>query len=281
MGAGIQIPPNAARVLDYLNVFEEVRKKAVTLSKISVRRWANWEELTGIPVMPELVERYQWPMSFIYRGDLQRIFLERVAKLGVEIRLGQKVVQVDDHFAPRVQVASGEWISGDVVIAADGIKSRMRSLMVAKTGLVDRTIPTGDAAYRLLIPRERVLQDLEALKVLDGEQIWRVIGPGGHIIMYPISPKYNEETGKRENQLLNMGILHPQTSLTPDEESWTTRGSKSEMIRFCRGWAPIVQTLISFVPDGEVLDWTLNIHLPLATWTAGSITLIGDACHPM
>ena len=197
------------------------------------------------------------------------------------MKLGERVLRVDENFAPRVQVSSGKWYEGDAVIAADGIKSRMRALMAAKTGITDRSVPTGDAAYRLLIPRDKLIQDPAALAILDDDQLWRLIGPGGHIIMYPISPRYNEQTGKTENQLLNMGILHPKFSSTPDEESWTSTAPKTDMLSFCKGWAPIIQKILAFVPGDDILDWTLNTHLPLQTWIAGSVALIGDACHPM
>ena len=228
-----------------------------------------------------MFDKYQLPNSRIFRADLQRVLLERANELGVELLLDHEVRAIDETYKPRVQIGSGDWISGDVVIAADGIKSRVRARMVAESGLVDRSIPTGDAAYRLIIPRERIIQDAEALKILDGDTGIRIIGPNGHIVMYPISPEVNEEAGTRVNQLLNMVILHPKLSDTPEDESWTSTGSKAAMIDFCKGWAPLVQTLLSFVPDGEVVEWTLNTHPPLSTWVMGSMALIGDACHPM
>ena len=282
VGAGIQIPPNAARVLDSLGIFDRIKEKAVVLNSIGVRRWANYEELTSIDIMPQILDRYGWPLSFIHRGDLQRILLGRVEELGIEMRLGQRVVEVGENFAPSIQLASGEWLLGDVIIAADGIKSRIRALMASKTGITDRSTPTGDAAFRLLIPRENLLPHPEALQLLDGNQMSRIIGPGGHIIIYPIRPLLSPTTGKHENQILNVAILHPKTDATPDTESWTSTTPKSSMFSFCAGWAPIVQTLLSLVPGDEILDWTLNSHSPLPTWLAGSsIALIGDACHPM
>ena len=231
--------------------------------------------------MPQMQEQYQWPLSFVHRGDLQRIFLDRLNELGVDMRLGERVLEVDENFAARVKVTSGQWYEGDVVIAADGVKSRMRALMAAKSGITDRSTPTGDAAYRLQIPRPRLSQEPEVLAILDDTQAWRVIGPGGHIMMYPISPRYNEKTGKTENQLLNVGILHPKYMSTPDEESWTSTAPKTDMLTFCQGWAPTIQKMLALVPGDEVLDWTLNTHAPLQTWIVGSVALIGDACHPM
>lgn len=99
--------------------------------------------------------------------------------------------------------------------------------------------------------------------------------------MYPISPTVNEEGGTCVNQLLNVVFLHPKLSNTPEDESLTSTGSKADMIEYCEGWTPMVQTLLSLVLGGEVVEWTLDTHQPLSTWTISSVALIGDACHPM
>jgi len=36
-----------------------------------------------------------------------------------------------------------------------------------------------------------------------------------------------------------------------------------------------------YVPEGEVMEWTLNSHHPLPTWIENKVVLVGDACHPM
>lgn len=82
-----------------------------------------------------------------------------------------------------------------------------------------------------------------------------------------------------------MVLLHPQK--TPDsqqaaaEESWTRKGDKKEMLDFYKAWTPEVQNLLSYVPDGDVMEWTLNSHTPLPSWIENKVVLIGDASHPM
>lgn len=82
-----------------------------------------------------------------------------------------------------------------------------------------------------------------------------------------------------------MVLLHPQK--TPDsqqaaaEESWTRKGDKKEMLDFYKSWTPEVQNLLSYVPDGDVMEWTLNSHTPLPSWIENKVVLIGDASHPM
>lgn len=90
---------------------------------------------------------------------------------------------------------------------------------------------------------------------------------------------------KAYSQFLKMVLLHPQK--TPDsqqaaaEESWTRKGDKKEMLDFYKSWTPEVQNLLSYVPDGDVMEWTLNSHTPLPSWIENKVVLIGDASHPM
>jgi len=73
--------------------------------------------------LEQIGQKYNAPLSVIHRGDLQRILLEGVYAEKVDVRLDHKVIKADSSFEARVQVASGEWFEGDVVIAADGIKA--------------------------------------------------------------------------------------------------------------------------------------------------------------
>ena len=215
--------------------------------------------------------KYKAPLYAIHRCDLQRVLLDAVQAAGIPVRLNQKVCHVDPSFSARVQLSSGEWIEGDVLIGADGIKSQIRSRMAAASGIRDYSIPTGDAAYRVLIPREKMKPDPEAMSLLDGNFGVRWMGPDGHIVGYPV----------KQRKFYNLVCLHPQKPGGENTESWTHKGYKSEMVAFYRDWNPLVQKLISFVPEGEINEWTLNTHLHLPQWTQNRCALVGDACHPM
>lgn len=271
VGAGIQMAPNAARILARFGILEEVLKDATLLEKNSLRRYADDEELGTAPLMPAIGEKYGAPISVIHRGDLQRILLQATKQAGVEIRLSTKVVAVDSEFNARVRTKDGEWIEGDVVIAADGIKSDIRRQIAASHGHRDFSLPTGDAAYRVLIPKERMEHDERALKLLNQNVGMRWMGPGGHIMAYPI----------KRNTVYNMVLLHPAKPHQKGEESWTTKGDKQEMIDFYKNWSDLVQDLLSYVPEGEVMEWTLNSHKPLPSWVENKVALIGDSSHPM
>lgn len=267
VGAGIQLAPNAARILARFGVLEAALEDATLLEKNSLRRYADDEELGTAPLMPAVGERYGAPLSVIHRGDLQRVLLEATKKAGVTIRTSTKVVAVDSSFSARVKTQDGEWVEGDVIIAADGIKSEIRRQIAETHGHDDHSLPTGDAAYRVLIPKERMTHDDRAMKLLNTNVGMRWMGPRGHIMAYPI----------KRNTVYNMVLLHPAKSHQEGEESWTTKGDKKEMMDFYKSWSDLVQDLLSYVPEGEVMEWTLNSHKPLPSWVQNKVALIGDS----
>lgn len=122
----------------------------------------------------------------IHRGDLQQILLNGARRAGVEIRLGARVVRADEGFLGRVQLDTGEWLAADCVIAADGIRSHIRHQMAERHNIQDRSHPTGDAAYRVLIPKEKMAGDKRALELLNSNVGMRWMGPGGSLPYPPI-----------------------------------------------------------------------------------------------
>ena len=215
--------------------------------------------------------KYDAPLAVIHRPDLQRILLDALAAAHVDIRLNQKATKVDPNFSGRIQVNSGECIDGDLIIAADGIKSTIRGQMAARHGVVDRTIPTGDAAYRLVIPREKLRRDPELLKMVDTNNAIRWMGQGAHVVSYPV----------KNNQAYNMVLVHPQKPGSGTKESWSNKGDKKEMLEVYKDWNHVLLRLLTYIPEGEIMEWTLNSHVPLPTWVENCCALAGDACHPM
>jgi salicylate hydroxylase len=239
-----------------------IHAQDVALEHIHVRRWDDGKLLATMPVNKTFGQQ-----TVIHRADLHNALIEKALALpNVELRVNSLVTNVE--FSPAsVTLANGTIVRGDIVVGADGIKSTIRGHLLEDPSL--KAIATGDAAYRIMLPRGMMEQDPELKKLIDEPQATRWLGPGRHIIAYPV----------RNHQLYNVVLLHPDRQEV--EESWTTKGSKQAMVDNYDGWDPKVRKLIDMVDDDEVLEWKLCLHRPLKTWIRGSVALIGDACHPM
>ncbi|PNY24757.1 Salicylate hydroxylase [Tolypocladium capitatum] len=277
VGAGIQLAPNASRILHRLGVLKELMDHATVLTGISIRRYVSDDELSTSPLMPRTGLKYGAPMSVIHRGDLQRILLNAAKKSGCRILTSHTVVAADSKFIPRVQVHNGKtgelsWFSGDAVIAADGTKSTLRQQMALANGYKDEPTATGDAAYRLLVPREKIEHDPVLLGMLEQNVAMRYMGPGGHVMGYPV----------RRNTAYNLVLIHPAkpSHMNGAEDPWTNKCDRKEMLDFYSGWSPTIRKWLDHA-DEEISEWTLYVHAKIPRWVQGSIALIGDACHPM
>ncbi|KAF2121867.1 hypothetical protein BDV96DRAFT_639948 [Lophiotrema nucula] len=198
VGAGIQMPPNSTRILARWEVLDKLSEHINFMEANSLRSWKDDTELGRVLLMPGVADHYGAPLGVIHGGDLQRILLAAAVKSGCEIRTNHKVVKVDDNFEARIQLLNGEWMEGDVVIAADGIKSVIRNQIAAAHKHLDRATPTGDAAYRFMIPKENMSNNKEALNLMSTKIGMRWLDAGGHIVAYPV-----------KNAAYNMVPIHP------------------------------------------------------------------------
>ncbi|KAG2417630.1 hypothetical protein HFD88_008849 [Aspergillus terreus] len=263
VGAGIQVSPNMLRLFDRWGVSPSIHAQDVALEHIHVRRWQDGSLLGTMPV-----NKTYGQQVVIHRADLHNALLDKALALpNVTLRTNAHVTDVS--FDPAaVTLADGTTVRGDVVIAADGIKSTLRARLLGPSE-PSTAVPTGDAAYRIMLPRSAMAHDPALRALVDEPQATRWLGPSRHIIAYPV----------RNHQLFNVVLLHPDRHGV--QESWTTRGSKQAMVDDYRGWDPTVTKLIDLVADDEVLEWKLCLHAPLNTWVRGCVALLGDACHPM
>ncbi|CAF1435925.1 unnamed protein product [Rotaria magnacalcarata] len=270
VGAGIQIGPNMSRLLRRWDLLESLRPLAVNIEALSLRRYADNSEIARVS-MSEIEHIHGAPLWVAHRADLQNILKEGAESAGARIIVKSCVEDIDFENARIKLKGQTNWIDGDVLIAADGVKSIARKKMLAKQGNIDKVRETGDAAWRVIIPAEEIYNsnDVELIEALESSVGLRWMGPSGHIMCYPI----------RNHQLLNAVLLHPDRPGT--EESWTMKGSKKDMLEFYRSWNLHIKKLLECVPEGEVLEWKLCDHEPLTSWIEGKVALMGDAAHPM
>lgn len=170
---------------------------------------------------------------------------------------------------PRDQPARQE--TADVLIGADGVKSATRTALLSQLGLSAAVEDTGQAAYRVVLPREAMQSDPEMLALLESNQVTRWIGERRHWICYPVASR----------TLYNMSSIQPDDHFAAaPSATYTTRGSKDAMLAAFADFNPLLRRMLDLVPDGDVCEWKLRVHKPLPTWVHGGAALVGDACHP-
>ena len=144
--------PNLSRIVNEWGLSNILEGDAVRLSAIVVKRWQDGKVLGVAPAMPKVEQVHGAPQYVVHRPELLNTFLEGGRALPTVTLKMNSHVECVDFDTPSVTLRNGKTYTADVVIASDGLKSVCRSVLFNKLGLVDKARPTGDAAYRIVIP---------------------------------------------------------------------------------------------------------------------------------
>ena len=256
IGAGINIGPNASRVLHRLGIAEELGKAGVKPVTFDQRRWDNGRVLLRSQLGEAVETAFKAPYYTLHRGDLHRALTS--AFPAERIHLEHRFTDLrdrGDHV--EAQFENGASISVDALIGADGIHSAVRHSLFG----AEKPRFTGCVAHRGLVPSNR----LTHLGLEPRIQIW--MGPGRHFTHYFVS------AGRQVNFV---AISEEDTWL---RESWVDRGEVSDVLNAFAGWHDQVLSIIDAAD--ETYKWALFDRAPLPRWSVGRVTLLGDSCHPM
>ncbi len=262
VGAGVVVAPNAARLLRVLGVLPVLEERAVPLEVgWEFRRWQDGRVLSAEDLATKCARLYGERTYTAHRADL----LEAVGRAvpGEDVRLGKRCVGLDsvssdgDGERHRLRFDDGETTVADVVIGADGIHSTVRA---ALTEPAPATY-SGLCAFRALVPAGQAPEFARR----PAHTLW--LGPDHHLVHYPIS------AGK----LVNLVAFAPAGGYTT--ESWTATATVEEFLAEFDGWDARLTGLIRAA--GTPGRWALLDRAPLTRWSKGTMTLLGDAAHPM
>jgi 3-hydroxybenzoate 6-monooxygenase len=259
VGAGLQVGPNAARILERLGVLEVVTATAFFPSRLTLRDALTGERIVSLETGDAFSERFGHRYFVAHRADLLAALLDACRASGhVELLPGKEVTGVETlPSGSVVSCADGSVYSTNALIGADGLRSRLRDLLVGDGEPVD----SGYVAYRGTVPIEE-LTGIGGLREPDGMVIWA--GPGLHLVQYPV----------RRGELCNQVA-------TIDTRCYRQHsGDHGAQLR-----AAFAATCSDVRAGIELMDssrrWPLLDRPAVTGWSRAGVTLVGDAAHPM
>lgn len=238
-------------------------------------RFLDWKNNVLLDVSYERLERdHDATYYMVHRADFINL-LVRTARVipNITIKTGAKVVEYDCD-GGRVRCEDGTWYSGDLIVAADGIKSTARNIV---NGVRARAMDTGDVAYRILVPSKGVLEDPELAPLMKEPRITSWAGPEIHFVGYPL------REGELYNMVLCCSIKSTAHGKQMGEDDWLVTADNAELVKTFQGWCSPVEKLVTLAGQIPFLKWKLSDLRPLHRWVhpSNKVVLLGDSCHPM
>ena len=258
IGADVNLTPNAVHALDRLGVGDVLRETAARPTHRISKLWDSGAETSRLPMSAAAEERYGAPQLTIHRADLLAA-LEQKLQPG-SLRFGAKATGVEPlPLGARLTFADATQAEFDLVIGADGIHSAVRLSLFGP----DDPKFTGLVSWRAVFPRDRA----KDIADLDAFTKWWGPTPDRQIVTFPLS----------HGQEIFVFATTAQTDWT--DEGWTLPGDIAELRAAYADFHPDARALLEAC-DG-VTRSALHVREPMAHWSKGHITLLGDAAHPM
>lgn len=258
VGAGIQLGPNVFRRFEALGIRAAIEADAVFPENLIMRDALTGEIVTRIPMGEQARQHWGMPYAVTHRADLHNTLLQAcLGQKKIALRNNAKVTEWQENGdGVSVTLADGEKVTGDCLVACDGLWSQLRADIVND----GKPRVSGHIAYRAVLPAA----DVPTGQFENNVVLWA--GPKTHLVHYPL----------RRGELFNLvAVFHSNRY----EEGWNAFGDVEELNERFRNQQPQVHNLLGKIESWRM--WVLCDREPVANWTRGRITLLGDAAHPM
>jgi len=257
IGAGIQLGPNAFHAFDYLGVGDAARKMAVYVDELLLMDAVSGAPITRLPLDEPFRRRFNNPYAVVHRGDLHGVFLQacRESPL-VELRTSSEVIgYAQSGGSVEAKIATGEVVTGNALVGADGLWSKVREQLVGDGA----PRIAGHSTYRTVIPTDEMPEDLR----WNAMTLWA--GPKCHIVHYPLS----------DWKVFNLVVTCHNDAPEP------VAGKPVPNDEVLKGFVHVCEQARKIIEYGK--DWRLWVLCdrdPVLNWVDGRVVLLGDAAHP-
>ena len=261
VGAGLQLSPNASRILMNLGLGPALRRAVTEPQRVVVRSIRSGKSIGQVALGPFMRERFGAPYWVVHRADLQTILLDAVrSESAIRLVMGRTVEEVEDGpgQAALTWTSTGgarETVMADMIVGADGVWSTVRRT------LGDKEPPT----FRRYVAWRATFERSAAPAELAGDETGLWLGSHGHVVHYPIAG----------GRLVNVVAI--EKSAAP-VEGWAVPGNRNDLLTRYSTAAPALKFLLA--QPAEWLRWSLYDH-PARRLAGGRIALLGDAGHPV
>ncbi len=258
VGADINLTPNVVRAIDGLGAGVAIRRTGARPTFRISRDWDTGQETSRLGMGDTAEREYGAPQITIHRADILAALAEQFPIENIQFGKRIQSLRQDDE-GVTLAFEDGGKASFDVVVGADGIHSRVRTALFGE----EHPRFTGVVSFRSVVPTERVkhVPEIEAFTK------WWGPNPQSQIVTFPL------------NQGQETFIFATTGQENWTNESWTSEGDVHELRGFYKDFHPDARALL------DACDTTLKSALyerePLPQWSQGTVTLLGDASHPM
>jgi salicylate hydroxylase len=258
IGYGIQQGPNAYRMLDWLGVMKHLEPQAVFTRNLILIDALTDRELTRISCGDTFRRHFRAPYTVVHRRDLHGALLEACrGREEITLHTSKELVSFEDRASSVVaRFADGSEYEGRALIGADGLRSRVREILVGD----GPPRPAGHVTYRGVVP----VAEVKDQSHFDDMVIW--IGPDLHLVQYRL---------RGGTVMNNVATVASRKFANGERRDY---GGPDELAEVFSRTTPQVQEMLGYV--GKDKNWMLHDREPRAGWTRGNVALLGDAAHP-
>jgi salicylate hydroxylase len=265
VGAGLQLGPNAVRVLAEWGLMDALQACAAFPEALRVRDAHRANQLGHLRLGAMALARHGQHYATLHRADLHGLLLAAVQRRPeVQLRLGARLRSFEPSASGvRVVLDSGETLAGDALLGCDGLWSRVRAGLLGEQPVR----ASGHLAYRGMV------RAVDLPVPLRGNLITAWLGPRLHVVHYPV---------KQGDWINLVAVVHGTLAPGDDPQGWTHEAHATDLRRALGPACGELMAMVAAVPEWSL--WPLNDRAPMRgahEHAQGRVALLGDAAHPM